>query len=738
MVRSTTGAGLLAALLVLATLLSLPARAEQYETEIDVETEADLYDLHSEGQISDETLETLLELLRSGVDLSTATREELYVLPGVTYAQVESILEYRRLSGAITDPAMLVDAGIFTSDELQRLAPFLLVSERAAILPVGGRLQLHTRYAAEDRLAPPAMFRATMKLPYDLNAGLVMMSTRQRLGAVSYDPSAGRLVAQPSQYGLEVPKFYLRWKTPQRQVTAGTFRLGFGERLTLDNTRRQTPNGVVPDDIVYFNSDLGGLCRYSKTGGADDVCVDEDLGDVFVTRDFGWPDGFRGAAGSVEDLQLSDDARLALHGFGSYQARSVYQYRIYDASSCDDPRTEDCETLPVYEDSTSERRLKFATLPHLFDEVAGGGNATLILDERIRVGLTGYYAAPIWRVDGAQLDFQPSANYPFGGPFGAIGVFGSTVAGPFRLYAEGARSFDSMPNGNNGGFAAVQRTVYSIGKRELEGSLRYYDAGFANPYARPISASDMYEGQRARNEAGVRLRYLDRQHPDWRFRAQADLWTLPSAARFANEAASQGMTSVDLLARADFVGFRSMKFGGWVKHVNKDLQNNGRAHCYDKPGLVILEDENDETRLCRGSFYRATGRAEFSPMGRLLKFAVQYQHELVDDLRYGIGSERAPDGRFRQDFAAVAEVTSQPIPEVRLRLRTRYSDEDPTDDTYGERISWSYAEASWLPNKTFTARLRYDLFAMLDQRRATLARRPNPEHRLWLRLESRF
>ena len=153
---------------------------------------------------------------------------------------------------------------------------------------------------------------------------------------------------------------------------------------------------------------------------------------------------------------------------------------------------------------------------------------------------------------------------------------------------------------------------------------------------------------------------------------------------------------------------------------------------------MLLQEDLENTQLCRGSLYRATGRAEVAPLGRLLKLAVQYQHELVDDLRYQAGTEDLPDGRFRQDLAGFFEVTSQPLPQLRLRARTKYLVEDPSDDAYGERSSWTTAEVGWMPSKVFAARLRYDLLAYLDQRPSTLSRQPNPEHRFWLRLESRF
>jgi hypothetical protein len=703
--------------LPLAFLVSLPVFAAQYGAEIDIDNENDLYELHVQQQITDDELETLLELLLNGINLDVASREEIYALPGLTYAQVDAILEFRRVSGPIVDPVVLVQAGVLTAEELQRLAPFLIVSERRTPLPVGGKVELQSRYTLDDRLAPPAMLRGTLRLPRDFSAGIVAMTTRFRPGALRYEPLTDTLFAEPLAYRPQLPKYYLRWKTPQRQVVAGTFRLGFGERLTLDNTRRRTPSGPEPDNLTSVRQKLSTLCRYSTSAGGDPVCDTEDLRNRYDTPDYAWAEGFRGVAGSVEDLNLSEGARLALHGFASYQARAVYQYQLYDRARCDNPRdvSRACRAPPIFEEPSGleVRQLAFATLPGVFDELAGGGNATLVLDERIRVGLTGYYAAPYWRVPGAQLDLQEWARYPFGGPYGALGLMGSTVAGAFRLYIEGARSFDSMADGG-GGFGIVQRSVYSQKKRELEASVRHYGRGFANPYARPISAPDLHEGQRARDETGLRLLYLDRPNEDWRFRAQADVWTNAQLTR---------NPAFDVLGRAEFLGFAPrMKLSSWVRHRRGLCLVEGEF-VEEAAGETFVVD-GEEVQITCGSQYRAAGRAQFAPLVQRLSFAVQYQHSWI--------------GEDRQDLNAVFEVAYRPIDFIRLKLRTRYLFQNIATDEKLERSSWTYAEVSWLPTRLFAARLRYDVLAYLDQRERTALRNPNPEYRLWLRLESRF
>jgi hypothetical protein len=161
------------------------------------------------------------------------------------------------------------------------------------------------------------------------------------------------------------------------------------------------------------------------------------------------------------------------------------------------------------EGSASGVRFVSRTLPGVVRELAGGGHAALEFSPRAHVGLTGWLARPAWAVEGRTLDFQPSSRYPAGGAFGAFGLDAAWGAGPVDLSAEVAHSLDSTPGGG-GGLGAVQRAVLGDEAQELELTLRYYARDFANPYSGAVSGPDEYEGLRARNELGARLRYVYR------------------------------------------------------------------------------------------------------------------------------------------------------------------------------------------------------------------------------------
>src|SRR4051812_21008950 len=111
--------------LVFALLVPSFALAANYEVPLtDVDEEDDIIALEESGDISSDTAEILLEMIQEGVDLNSASRDELYNLPGVSYSDADAILLYRKNKGKIDDPAELVAAGVLTEDQLKLIAPF--------------------------------------------------------------------------------------------------------------------------------------------------------------------------------------------------------------------------------------------------------------------------------------------------------------------------------------------------------------------------------------------------------------------------------------------------------------------------------------------------------------------------------------------------------------------------------------------------------------------------------------
>lgn len=726
------------------SLFSATAFGAIYEAVVDADDEEDIFAMVQRGDISQDTADTLLELFREGVDLNNAPREKLYDLPGITYDDVDKLLLYRAQKGRIEDPAELVGAEVLTAEQLIGIAPYITLDPAKQKLPVSGKFRLLSQYTLTDPLAPPALFAARLKGPLDLTVGAMLVTSRLDPVRPVFNQSLQGLATEGYKYRLDAPRLFLQWQNANRRVVVGTYTIGFGERLTLDNTRRTTPRGIYLTDDFRRSQDLSTLCRTSIDSGSPPP-PECETPSKYVTADYSTRDVFRGIAASIENLDLGDQRSLSMYGFLSYQSRGVYQYDLFDRAVCDDPASTStsCSSPRISilrpQDPTTGWRTRYATLPGFFDELASGGHVDFKPSYALRFGLTGYGSVPFFNSvppgSAVQPDFQDTAKYPNGGAFGAIGLDAQAVVGPVNLHLEVSRSFDKAINNQGGGFGAIQRTTYSPKGHELELVLRYYDNRLLNPYARPFSGPDEDAGQRARNELGARLRYFGKFSRDWQFRATVDFWTLPYSANGGRA----GTANLLILTRVDFTGFKVIKPSVWFRLSDRNLGVSQRGICAvtsvasGMPEFVNTPDdfEGDVTYFTCDS-YRIVQRIDFRPLGKVLTLSEQASFSWRDDI------SSAYNDKFRNDVQAWLEATSQPVDWLALRLRSRLRSEGIDSPTTYEDSLWTYFEAAWIPFKGTRLAARYDLYVWLDQRASTLRRQPSPEHRFLLDLRTSF
>lgn len=652
--------------LLLALAYPSITHATEYEIFIDVDTEEELYDLFITDQIDEDTFNTLVELRRRGVDLNTADRNLLYSLPNLTYDDVDAILAYRAEVGVIHAPGDLAAAGVITPDKLGSILTFVQAyDQRRKLTATHGWVRYQAAWSVEDRTLPPMALQARITTLRQLTIGVAGFVTRQRPGNPIWDPTREAMLAPAMAPRVNVPKYFVQWDTERFGVIAGTYRIGFGQRLTFDNTDRYTPNGFVMDDAVYRPTDLGQICRESAGELPQTACPSGDDDNTYYgTKDFRWRDSLRGIAIGAKHLSMPV-GWVQLYGFGSWQPKQIYQYQVRDADKCPDALADDdsCsapEVLVLREDQdrfapTSSHKTQ--TLPNMYDEFVGGGNFTWFYDRRTHVGLTGYGATAAWRVEGANLDFQDWSTTPYGGTWGAIGADAAWGKGWSDLGVEVSRSFDSMTSSlvrdyeyGGGGFAGIVRHTSTFGANELELSARYYDKEYANPYAGPISQADKYQGNRARDEAGGRIRYGGRIKNRLDLRGVADFWVQPS------ELSPKLLTYV----RADVDVNKWFRPGLWLQYRNVDLRPGpaNKLGCADDGNTIDETPANTDGSVdyrsgCLAEVGQITGRMGFRLFKGKLSITAQYQHELIDD----------PSLRRKElnDFCETAEGSMDPV-----------------------------------------------------------------------------
>ncbi|MCZ6805884.1 MAG: hypothetical protein O7F08_02950, partial [Deltaproteobacteria bacterium] len=526
----------------------------------------------------------------------------------------------------------------------------------------------------------------------NLDIGVVALLTRNDVHRVQWDPSRQALTAEPERVRFVVPKLYAEWDDEKWEVVAGTYRIGFGQRLTFDVTDQITPNGFFGDYELRRGNDLALRCRRRAGELVESPCSTELV--ARVTPDYKWTNRLAGAAVGVRKIEVGR-GWLQAYGWGSYQVHRVPRIEVANAGRCMDPRLDDdpaCQAPPVYvrgaDPAKPTSEVTFATLPAMVAEGLGGANVSYFWSTRAHVGMTGYGSVPTWLVDGVDLDFQEFARRPFGGPFGALGIDAAYGFGVQDFFVELARSFDSQVGGG-GGYGAILRSVTVLQTTELDISVRYYGEDYANPYARPVSAPDELDGLRARDETGLRLRTTSNFGRKLGLRTVADVWRRLS---------ERGVEAA-LFARVDLDMRGPWGWAFWGSYRS----SNGQ-------GLVTA------TRLA------------YEP-SRRLTISAQCQHEWVE-----LAVGRGP----RRDIATLLQITSRPIDRLRIRARVRYDFEDIANNHRLAQVLWSYLEAAVTIRERDTLRTRYDFRVFLDRRESTVARVPNPEHWLWLEYVFRF
>src|SRR5262249_24944206 len=159
---------------------------------------------------------------------------------------------------------------------------------------------------------------------------------RNRLGAVVYDSGRDALSAQPASARLLLPKAYLAWESELYAAVIGSYRIGFGQRLTFDTSFQLDPNGISADDELFRGSELVRACRENSGELDTSPCSRaSSAGHRYVTPDYRWRNGLLGVAAGAKRIRIGSGV-LQIYGFFSLQPRAVYQYEIYDRHKCSD------------------------------------------------------------------------------------------------------------------------------------------------------------------------------------------------------------------------------------------------------------------------------------------------------------------------------------------------------------------------------------------------------------------
>ena len=517
-------------LLLLAALLP-GLCAFDYGATILISNEADIVELEFAGEIDEEMRDQLLDLLDNPLDANTASRDDLALLPDVTYTLADRIIAQRQKEPFRSVREVREVVGRPTWNQIK---PFVFVErvEERTGEPLKGQVSVRYLDALQDETFPVMYLKTREKYRKWLEAGLIVAEEETVYG-VDYDPERSpAITVEGERPVVSLERIYLQAKRSSWSAIVGHYKVGFGQRLTFDITDKQRPNG--------FSSDLS---IYEDYENYDSYSVSRRL---------------LGAAASLRRPMATGESWVEATIFASSNPQDLY-YTYF---------------TPHDYTVTGDGEVTYPTFPWVYREDILGANASWFFTKRQHVGVTAW-GGHTWKAYEFDFTNTPIPNRPFYGAFGADGAWG---AGVFDLLGEVAVT-------DRGGLGGRVETVADPGVIEAKLAFRYYGRNFDNPHSRGQSEPDQfgyvegwedYEyvesgGDRDRNEIGPQASVTVQPLGWLKVRAKGDLWHVPTDD--VNHLYAEGRIDVDPLAWAglDLVGYLR----------DKDISVGGRGQDYE-------------------------------------------------------------------------------------------------------------------------------------------------------------
>ena len=746
--RSLIILGVLTCLLTPGHLAAAP-----FSVEIVVDDEDDIEELYRDGEIDEDARDRLLTLLLTRIDLNLATRDELYELPAVTYTLADTMLAHRAAKGRFFRVDDLLGVKGMTPAIMKQVRAFVTVrSKDEEEGSVSSKVKLGAIYHTKGD--GPAFFTQT-KVRF-MGHGRVgaLLAVRPMIGLVNHAAPAVNhrckggtcdsvLSASRTALRFDPAGLYLAWDGSRVAAIAGSFRVGYGLGLTIDNSTRRQPHGWYPN--VDYSEDV-------------------ESGNM---RPF---EGFVGAAVRIKQVDLGPgwvDATV----FGSFWMRDLFLYdltynkRDGDPFIVDEDLSEvtykDSKGDPVTEVENDSLHFEYPTLPYIMRELLGGGNVTYWINRRSYVGVTGYGAS--WKMMADAENFRPSAfgsKYPFDRTtWGTIGANTKFGFGRMDFAAELAFTDRGDPG------LLVKAWLNPAVDLEVIPSFRYYSAGFDTPYNRGESNGDEHLGNRARDELGGRLRVNYRPFKMLRLRLDLDVWhhRFPGARSSdlrKNDLNTYTITQEQLEAylknsKEDPATDLETTFRAQLRPTSKErvtLQLTYHDEALDRGGRDLSYEIPSGTKADLWGGVRIRLRAQVTTKRIPRTIVAASFIQIFED------SHQFTD-KFERHWAAWLKVTAVLNPGPRVALRVKYEDEYNVDlPTRGSRLcsdeergtpdsassfpgicrGESFVEAylqasqkiTWLPMAGSFARLRFGWYHFTDKRSrwaGPTAYDPNPK-----------
>lgn len=506
-------------------LLSLVCLALQAQHPDLMLWEENLEQLAAEAESTDweDELEELSRRMKQKLNLNTATREELEQFPFLSEEQVENLLAYVHVHGAMQTLYELQLVETMDKETIGRLLPFVCVRPLEEetrypslknILKYGRHeatarfdLPFYTRKGYEKDYLGPSMYHS---LRYSFRYG-----DRLQVGVTGEKDAGEPFFALHDRQGYDYYSFYLLLKGWGRleALAVGNYRVSFGQGLVLGN-------GFGLGKTFSLATAEYRTEGFRKHSSSDEYNY------------------FRGVGATV---------RLA----SRWRASAFYSHRNLDGV------VEDGEITSIYKTGL-HRTAKEAAKRHAFVMQAAGGNVAYE-GTHLKVGATGLY----YFFDRPyEPDLREYARYNLrGNRFYNVGVDYAYRLGRFAWVGEAAKGKQ--------GYAFLNQLRYQAGGQYKVMLIhRYYSHDYWGMFARSFGESSALQ-----NENGWFLAGEASPFARWRFFGSIDLFSFPWW-KYRISKPSQG---VDGLFQVTFTPNRrwSMYTNYRLKRKERDVTGSG-------------------------------------------------------------------------------------------------------------------------------------------------------------------
>ena len=511
-------------LFILVILLSLALNVNA-ETEWEKWLDGIMLDGDYSEDTHEELYENLLELQRNGINVNSATREELLALPFLSEQQVMDILEYIHFHGALKSINELMSIESIDYSTRQLLQEFLYAGDKSEkgfpslknIMTWGkNELSLYTKIPTYERagdasngdyLGYPYKFWARYSFSYAKNV---------RIGIVASQDAGEPFFSQSNKYGFDQYSGFIQINGlgSVESLIVGRYSVSAGMGLVMNNSFSLGKTAMLQD----FGRQRNALRPHTSAS----------------------ENGYM--QGAAATIRLSDAIRLT----------PFLSYRKTDATLNDDGSISSL-IYTGYHRTISELNKKNNT-----SLTAGGMNARWNLED-FSLGATAVFTH-INRPLSPNKSATYKKIYPEGSNFFNASLNYSWLHYPFSVNGETAINA-------NGAIATINTLGWHISQYvEMLGIYRFYSFNYYSLYANAFS-----EGGKTQNESGL---YLGVR---WQPKYGIDIQAYTDLAYFAwpRSGVSQSSYAIDNVVSASY------KTGNWL------LSGKYRLHLRQKDSKSV-------------------------------------------------------------------------------------------------------------------------------------------------------